>query len=287
MSADLPGRLPPAFMTTGTSSFVEFLASHAPHLLPGAGPEAAGLAAHAGQPGRDGQVAPHATTIVAAAFDGGVVMAGDRRATMGSHIASHHIEKVFAVDDACVVGIAGTAGIAIELVRLFQLEIEHYEKTEGISLSIEGKANRLATMIRSNLALALQGLAVVPLLAGFDAGSGRIFSYDVTGGRYEEREFHAVGSGAVYARGSLKKRWNPGLDARGAVRVAVEALVDAADDDSATGGPDAVRRIFPVVTVVDAGGVRRVDDAELAEVVGEIVTDRVRSQAATGKGVQR
>ena len=234
------GRLPDAFTTPGSSSFVDFLALHAPDLLPGRrSPLPAGEV-----PG-----APHATTIVALTFDGGVVMAGDRRATMGSQIASRDIEKVFPADDYSAVGIAGTAGLAVELVRLFQLELEHYEKIEGTLLSLDGKANRLATMIRGNLGLAMQGLAVVPLFAGFDLdrGTGRIFSYDVTGGRYEEHQHHSVGSGSVFARGSLKKLWQPGLDAGAAVRVAVEALVDAADDDSATGGPDQSRRIWPVV----------------------------------------
>ena len=202
------GRLPHAFTTPGSSSFVEFLSSHAPHLLPGNRPT--------------GELqAPHGTTIVSLAFDGGIVMAGDRRATMGSMIASRDIEKVFPADEYSAVGIAGTAGLAIELVRLFQLELEHYEKIEGSLLSLDGKANRLATMIRGNLGLAMQGLAVVPLFGGYDLDkrTGRIFSYDVTGGRYEEHDHHAVGSGSVFARGSLKKLWKHELDAEGAVRV--------------------------------------------------------------------
>src|SRR3954447_8309749 len=237
------GRLPHAFTTPGSSSFVDFLSSHAPQLLPGSRPS--------------GELqAPHGTTILALAFDGGIVMAGDRRATMGSMIASREIEKVFPADEYSAVGIAGTAGLAVELVRLFQLELEHYEKIEGSLLSLDGKANRLATMIRGNLGLAMQGLAVVPLFGGFalDRRVGRIFSYDVTGGRYEEHDHHAVGSGSVFARGSLKKLWRPGLDAEQAVAVAVEALFDAADDDSATGGPDQLRHIYPLVaTVTDAG----------------------------------
>jgi len=228
-----------------------------------------------------GAAAPHATTIVALSFAGGVVMAGDRRATMGSQIASRDIEKVFPADDYSAVGIAGTAGLAVELVRLFQLELEHYEKIEGTLLSLDGKANRLATMIRGNLGLALQGLAVVPLFAGFDLdrGSGRIFSYDVTGGRYEEHQHHSVGSGSVFARGSLKKLWRPGLDADEAVRVAVEALVDAADDDSATGGPDTSRRIWPVVATVTAAGYLRVPQDDLGEVVARVLADRAEQHA--------
>ncbi len=256
------GRLPAAFLTPGSSSFSDFLGAHAAHLLP----------ARRGLPAGMVPEVPHATTIVALAFGDGVVMAGDRRATMGSMIAHREIEKVFPADDYSCVGIAGSAGLAIELVRLFQVELEHYEKIEGALMSLEGKANRLATMIRGNLGLAMQGLAVVPLFAGFDldAGRGRIFSYDVTGGRYEEHDHHSVGSGSLFARGSLKKRWRPGMDAAAAVRVAVEALFDAADDDSATGGPDEQRRIFPVVGTVTGDGYHRVDDDELAGVVSAL-----------------
>jgi proteasome beta subunit len=260
------GRLPHAFTTPGSSSFVDFLAGYAPQLLPG------NRVVPAGQ-----QVqAPHGTTIVALAFDGGIVMAGDRRATMGAMIASREIEKVFPADEYSAVGIAGTAGLAVELVRLFQLELEHFEKIEGSLLSLDGKANRLSTMIRGNLGLALQGLAVVPLFGGFDLDRrvGRIFSYDVTGGRYEEHDHHAVGSGSVFARGSLKKRWRPGLDTDGAVRVAVEALIDAADDDSATGGPDTVRGIWPVVATVTEAGYLRVPDEQLGEVSASIDDER-------------
>ena len=269
---DSSGRLPQAFLTPGSSSFVDFLAGYAPDLLPGRRPLPAGEL-----------TAPHGTTIVSLVFDGGVVMAGDRRATMGSMIASRHIEKVFPADEFSAVGIAGTAGLAIELVRLFQLELEHYEKIEGSLLSLDGKANRLATMIRGNLGLALQGLAVVPLFAGYDLDRavGRIFSYDVTGGRYEEHEHHAVGSGSVFARGSLKKRWRPGLDASTAVRVAVEALVDAADDASATGGPHRARRIWPVVATVTEAGYLRVPDDDLAAAV-DVVENGRRSARREG-----
>ena len=275
MSSEHHARLPASFTAPDTSSFVEFLAGHAPHLLPG----------HRDLPAGEVPSFPHATTIVAVAFDGGVVMAGDRRATMGAMIAHREIEKVFPADEFSAVGIAGTAGIAVELVRLFQLELEHYEKIEGTLLSLDGKANRLATMIRSNLGLAIQGLAVVPLFAGYDLdrGVGRIFSYDVTGGRYEEHDFHAVGSGSVFARGSLKKRWRAGLDSQDAVRTAVEALVDAADDDAATGGPDTLRQIWPVVVTVTAEGYRRVPDAVLRDVVGDLDEVR-RGQGQRGGG---
>lgn len=256
------GRLPVAFLTPGSSSFTDFLSMHAAHLLPGR---------RAIPPGLAPQV-PHATTIVSLAFADGIVMAGDRRATMANLIAHREIEKVFPADDYSCVGIAGSAGLAIELVRLFQVELEHYEKIEGALMSLEGKANRLATMIRGNLGLAMQGLAVVPLFAGYDldGGQGRIFSYDVTGGRYEEHDHHSVGSGSMFARGSLKKRWRPGMDAGSAVQVAVEALTDAADDDSATGGPDERRNIYPVVVTVTGEGYRRIADDELAGAVARL-----------------
>ena len=197
-------------MTPGTSSFADFLGAQAPDLLPSRRAVPAGNA---------GDLAPHGTTIVAATFTGGVVMAGDRRATMGNIIAQRDIQKVFPADEFSVVGIAGTAGLAVEMVRLFQTELEHYEKIEGTTLSMDGKANRLAALIRANLGLAMQGLAVVPLFAGFDleADQGRIFSYDVTGGRYEETAFHSVGSGSLFARGSLKKLYRDDFDADEAV----------------------------------------------------------------------
>jgi proteasome beta subunit len=266
MTTDPDARLPRAFTTPGSASFLDFLSQHAPELIPGRRTLPAG----------DFPGAPHGTTIVAAAFEGGVVLAGDRRATAGAMIASREIEKVFPADEYSAIGIAGTAGLAIELVRLFQLELEHYEKIEGSLLSLDGKANRLATMIRSSLGLAMQGLAVVPLFAGYDLdrATGRIFSFDVTGGRYEERDHHSIGSGSVFARGALKKLWRPGLDEDAAVRVVTEALYDAADDDSATGGPDVVRQIWPVVATVDGSGYRRVADGRLAEIAAVIIADR-------------
>jgi proteasome beta subunit len=195
---------------------------------------------------------------------------------MGNLIAQHDIEKVFVADENSVIGIAGTAGLAVELVRIFQVELEHYEKIEGMPLSLDGKANRLASMLRGNLGLAIQGLAVVPLFAGFDLArqTGRIFSYDVTGGRYEEHDFYAVGSGSTFARGSLKKLFRRGAAAEDGVRVALEALYDAADDDSATGGPDMNRGIYPVVAVVDQDGARILDDAQVGELVQAMMAGR-------------
>jgi proteasome beta subunit len=258
----------------GSSSFIDFLSSAAAELLPGQRMSAL-ESSHSHQP-----TLTHATTIVAATFNGGVVMAGDRRATMGNLIAQRDIEKVFSSDDYSLVGIAGTAGIAVELVRLFQVELEHYEKIEGTALTLDGKANRLATMIRGNLGAAMQGLAVVPLFAGFDldaanAGeAGRIYSYDVTGGRYPEQYYHSVGSGSVFAKSSLKKLWRAGMSEDEVVSVVVEALYDAADDDSATGGPDLTRRIFPVVFAATADGTRRVPDSNLDVVVRALLERR-------------
>ena len=259
-------RLPAAYLVPGSSSFTEFLTAHAPTLLPSRRVLPAGASLEA----------PHGTTIVALTYAGGVLMAGDRRATMGSLIANRDMEKVYETDEYSLVGVAGTAGLAIELVRLFQVELEHYEKIEGTLMSLEGKANRLASMIRGNLGMAMQGLSVVPLFAGFDLADalGRIFSYDVTGGCYEEHDHHSVGSGSLFARGALKKLWRPGLDETGAVRVAVESLYDAADDDSATGGPDKGRRIWPTVGIVDEAGARFVPSEDIEPVVDAIVADR-------------
>ncbi|HEU5045496.1 MAG TPA: proteasome subunit beta [Nocardioidaceae bacterium] len=262
-------RLPAAFLVPGSSSFAEFLAQQSPDLLP----------SRRSLPGGDAsELAPHGTTIVAATFEGGVVMAGDRRATMGNVIAQRDIEKVFPADEFSCVGIAGTAGLAVEMVRLFQTELEHYEKIEGITLSMDGKANRLAALIRSNLGMAMQGLAVVPLFAGYDLASesGRIFSYDVTGGRYEETAFHSVGSGSMFARGSLKKLYRDDLSGDEAATATIQALYDAADDDSATGGPDVARRIFPVIAVITSSGYRRLPDDEVAQIADRVIAGRMQ-----------
>ena len=266
------GRLPAAFLTPGTSSFAEFLAAQAPDLLPGR---------HLPADVQLAREVPHGTTIVAVAHPAGVVMAGDRRATMGNIIAQRDIEKVFQADEFSCVGIAGTAGVAVEMVRLFQVELEHYEKIEGATLSMEGKANRLSMLIRNNLPMAMQGLAVVPLFAGYDvqaddpAKAGRIYSYDLTGGRYEEHSFHSVGSGSVFARGALKKTYRDDFSVDDAVLAAINALYDAADDDSATGGPDVTRRIYPVVASVTDEGFRRLPEEEVAGVVQTVIDERM------------
>jgi proteasome beta subunit len=269
---DPSGRLPAAFSNPGTSSFTDFLSTAAPDLLPGRRPLPPGTAAN---------LAPHGTTIVALTFADGVVMAGDRRATMGNLIASRDIEKVHAADPYSLVGMAGTAGVGIELIKLFQVELEHYEKIEGTMLSLDGKANRLATMIRNNLGAALQGLAVIPLFAGYDpqatdsAKTGRIFSFDVAGGIYEETWYDGIGSGSLFAKSALKKRYRPGLDRDEAIRYAIESLYDAADDDTATGGPDLIRSIFPVVMTATAEGTSRLSDEESGAVAQAIIEQRI------------
>ena len=208
---------------------------------------------------------PQGTTVLALKFADGALVAGDRRATEGYSIADERIEKVFPADDMSAVAIAGAAGQATEIVRLFQTELEHYEKVEGDRLSLEGKANRLAQMIRSNFPMALQGLVVVPLFAGFDErrGEGRLFRYDVTGGRWEEADYHSTGSGSLHARGTMKKRWRPNMSRADAVQVAVEALYDASQEDVATGGPNPLRGIYPTVKVITAGGVQTVPEEEV------------------------
>jgi len=264
------GRLPAEFLTPGVASFADFLGAHSPELLPGRRPVP--LVAVTTE-------VPHGTTIVAAASAAGVVMAGDRRATMGNVIAQRDMEKVFQADEYSCVGIAGSAGFAVEMVRLFQVELEHYEKIEGTTLSLDGKANRLSTMIRNNLPMAMQGLAVLPLFAGYDleTETGRIFSYDITGGRYEEHSFHGVGSGSVFARGALKKLFRDDMAEPDAVLACVQALYDAADDDSATGGPDLTRQIFPVVVAVTADGFRRLPDDEVGATVATVLDERMTS----------
>ena len=266
MSVTEPFGLSPAFLDRGSSSFAEFVQRSYPQLL----------ATPAGTPERE--IAPHGTTIVAVKHSGGVILAGDRRATMGNVIAQRDIDKVFDADDQTAIGIAGSAGIAVELVRLFQVELEHYEKIEGTPLSTEGKANRLGTLLRNNLGLAMQGLAAVPLLAGYDAAQsrGRIFSYDVTGGRYEEHDFYSIGSGSYFARGSLKKLQSIDQTEDQGILVVLQALYDAADDDSATGGPDVTRRIFPSIAVVDHDGFRRIDQERIAESVNRMLAGRDR-----------
>ncbi|CAN5472759.1 proteasome subunit beta [soil metagenome] len=218
---------------------------------------------------------PHATTCVALRFADGVVMAGDRRATSGNLISHRGMEKVVQADEFSGVAIAGAAGPAMEMVKLFQLQLEHYEKVEGLSLSLEGKANQLSMMVRGNLPAAMQGLVVVPIFAGYDLlrASGRLFTYDVTGGRYEEHDYVATGSGMLHAGTVIKIGWRESLDRNASIALACRGLWEAADADSATGGPDALRGIYPVVAVITAAGWERVPDSELATVFESIAAE--------------
>ncbi|MFI6348404.1 proteasome subunit beta [Streptomyces sp. NPDC050560] len=276
----------PSLFTPGSSSFMELVAENRPELLSSrllSGTRGDGPDRRAGQGGggMDTSRIPHGTTILALTYADGVLIAGDRRATMGNVIAQRDMEKVYPADDHTAVAIAGTAGIAIDMVKLYQVELTHFEKIEGTTMTLGAKATRLAHMIRQNLGQAIQGLAVVPLLAGYDltapeGENGRIFSFDVTGGPYEAVGFHAEGSGSPYARGALKKLYRPGMSRRQAALAALQALYDAADDDSATGGPDLYRRIFPIVSVITADGYDRLSEAETAELSREMIEQRER-----------
>lgn len=215
----------------------------------------------------------HGTTVVAVRYADGVVMAGDRRATSGNLISHRAIEKVFPADRHSGVAIAGAAGPAMDMVKLFQLQLEHYEKVEASALSLEGKANQLSSMVRNHLPAAMQGLAVVPLFAGYDLarGSGRLFQYDVTGGRYEETNFASTGSGSLHAGTVIKLGFREAMDREATLDLAINALFIAADDDSATGGPDLVRGIYPTMATITADGFTRVPEAEIAERFGELI----------------
>jgi proteasome beta subunit len=250
-------------------SFFDLVREREPGLLPQFG--ALGREAGDGLP-----PLPMGTTVLALRYQAGVVIAGDRQATEGYQVASRRIEKVYAADEYSAVAIAGAAGPCIEMVRLFQTELAHYEKIEGMHLSLEGKANRLAQMVRANLPLAIQGLVVVPIFAGYDLkkAEGRIFKYDVAGGRYEETEYYSIGSGGKDARSSLKKLYRPDLPEDEAMRTALEALYDAADEDRGTGGPDFVRGIFPTVKLVTRDGTRDVPEARVAAVCEAIAQAR-------------
>lgn len=228
---------------------------------------------------------PHATTCVALRFGGGVVMAGDRRATSGNLISHRSMEKVVEADRFSGVAIAGAAGPAMEMIKLFQLQLEHYEKVEGMMLSLEGKANQLSMLVRGNLPAAMQGMVVVPIFAGFDTatGTGRLWDYDPTGGRYEEKEYVATGSGSLHAGTVVKVGWRSDLDADGAIRLAVKALWEAADADSATGGPDALRGIYPVTATITSDGWSRVDDTRLASIVDELLVEQRARNGGIGR----
>src|SRR5436853_4809279 len=262
------------FRDYGNSSFSELLRRDSPHLFPSPAATRPPVE-HLAPP----EAVPHGTTVLALRYRDGVIMAGDRQATAGYQVASRRIEKIFKADDLSGVGIAGAAGPAMEMAKLFQTELEHYEKVEGENLSLEGKANRLSQMIRMNLPAAMQGLAVVPIFAGFDekAGIGRLFKYDITGGRYEETNFDAQGSGSKDARDSLKKLWKRDMPRDEALHVSLEALIDAADEDVGTGGPDLVRGIFPSVKTITRSGFGDVPDDEVRRLCEAILAERSRS----------
>jgi proteasome beta subunit len=231
----------------------------------------------------EGFVDTHATTIVALTYADGVIMAADRRATAGSSIAQRDVRKLHAADRHSGIAIAGSAGFGLEMIRIFQLQLEHYEKSEGVALSLEGKANQLAGMVRQHLGLAMQGFVVVPLFAGYDTrrGEGRIFTYDATGGRYEDRTFHADGSGGRDARTTVKLGWVPGMPRDAAIELAVQALYEAADEDSATGGPDAIRGIYPTVATITANGFDMVDEPEVAARFAALIEARTSRGAVS------
>ncbi|MFA4083982.1 proteasome subunit beta [Mycobacteroides salmoniphilum] len=259
------------------SSFSEYLRIQAPELLPAVGKASSDVIANL----------PHGTTIVALTYSGGVLIAGDRRATQGNYIANRDIDKVQITDNYSATGIAGTAAIAVEFARLYAVELEHYEKLEGVPLTFNGKANRLSALVRGNLAAAMQGLVAVPLLVGYDIDdpngetAGRIVSFDVAGGWHVESDgYQAVGSGSMFAKSSIKKLYKPGGDALGALAVAVESLYDAAEDDSATGGPDLVRRVFPTAVRIDSGGAVRVPEADIERIAREVIEKRTEAARA-------
>jgi proteasome beta subunit len=246
------------------SSFTELLAVEYPQIRPDFARLAQGL---------DPRLVPHGTTVLAFKYSDGVAVAGDRLATEGNRVASRGIEKVLPTDSHSLIAIAGAAGPATEMARLMRIELEHYEKIEGEPLELDGKANKLSQMIRANLPAAMQGLVVVPLFAGYDLRrrQGRLWKFDVTGGRYEETDFEATGSGGLYARESLKKSHQVSLPRDEGLRIAVRALTDAADEDRATGGIDLERRIFPMIYFCTAKGIERVADAEIERAYRSVV----------------
>ncbi|WP_406277230.1 proteasome subunit beta [Nocardia sp. NBC_00881] len=271
----------PLAMDYTAASFSEYLRQYAPELLPDNSVDGVGIGS--------ADIAPHGTTIVAVGYRGGVLLAGDRRGTMAHLLSTRDMEKVFITDTYSAAGFAGTVGMALELIRLFAVELEHYEKIEGASLTFDGKANKLSKMVRDNLPAALQDMAVVPILVGYDLDAidpeqaARIVSFDVVGGRYEERfGYTAVGSGSLFAKSALKKTYRRDIDEQGALRIAVEALFDAADDDTATGGPDLLRNIYPTAVVVDAEGAVEVGSERLAEIARAIVSDRAAAEDTDG-----
>ena len=281
MSRSFPDRLTTNKSSpfTETSSFSEHLRRQAPELLP-AGSAGGGV----GSEPRAGESLPHGTTIVALRYPGGVLIAGDRRSTQGNMIAGRDVQKVYITDDYTATGIAGTAALAVEFARLYAVELEHYEKLEGVPMTFAGKVNRLAIMVRGNLGAALQGFVALPLLVGYDLAdadgdaAGRIVSFDAAGGWHiEEEGYQAVGSGSLFAKASVKKLYPSVTDADSALKVAIESLYDAADDDSATGGPDLVRGIFPTAVTIDANGALEVTGELVERLAREVIAARTRT----------
>jgi proteasome beta subunit len=255
------------------SSFFELLQVDHPHLLPNLQGDLTQLPPNL----------PHGTTVLAFKFDGGVVVAGDRLATAGMQVASRDVQKVFRTDSHSMMAISGAAGPCIEMARILSVELEHYEKIEGEPLELEGKANKLSQMIRQNLPAAMQGLAVIPLFAGFDTRrkSGRLWKFDVTGGRYEETEFDATGSGGLFARESLKQSWHPAQSRADSIASAVQALTAAADEDRATGGVDLRRGIFPIVMCASEAGIDEVSEDEIKAAYEGVLARRANGNGGT------
>ncbi|KJX75183.1 proteasome subunit beta [Mycobacterium lepromatosis] len=273
----------PGSSVINQSSFADLLRRQAPELLP--------VSLGGWQSGDGGGQLPHGTTIVVLKYPGGAVIAGDRRSTQGNMIASRDVRKVYITDDYTAIGIAGIAAVAVEFARLYAVELEHYEKLEGVPLTFAGKVNRLAIMVRSNLVAAMQGLLALPLLAGYDIhasdpqSAGRIVSFDAAGGwNIEEEGYQSVGSGSIFAKSSIKKLYSQVSDADSALRVAIEALYDAADDDSATGGPDLVRGIYPTAVTIGAEGAAEVPESRIAELAREIIERRSRVDTRGSSG---
>ena len=263
------------------SSFYQFLGTHRPELLPMARWGTLPVQHGSHEIPFSNQIPPwpHGTTVLAFTYQNGVIIAGDRRATEGFQIASTRMEKVFQTDEFSAMAIAGAAGPCVEMAKLFRIELEHYEKLDGKPLTCEGKATRLGYMVKANFPLVIQGLVVIPLFVGFDQKReiGRLFKYDITGGRYEDTEFHAVGSGGKDARLTLKEHFRQHLPEDKAVRVAIRALSNAAEEDVGTGGPDLLRKIFPTVKLVDAQGVRDVEDSALTTICQELLAEERES----------
>ena len=263
------------------SSFFDLLRQNRPDLVPQVQLKLEGLPQ---AETRDLKETPHGTTILALKYRDGVVIAGDRQATEGFQISSRRIEKVFKADDHSAIAIAGVAGPCVEMAKLFEVELAHYEKLEGMPLSLEGKANKLSQMVKANLPMAMQGLVVIPIFVGYDPrrGEGKIFKYDLTGGRYEEIEYYATGSGGREARSAMKKLYRADMAEGGAIGVALEALIDAAEEDVGTGGPDFVRGVFPTIKLVVMAGLQDVPETRIRQACQAIVDLRASAQREAG-----